>query len=102
MSTIIKLVRGSVEWHEHRRAHRNASETPIVLGVSRWTTPYQLWQARLVGLASHTSESWGGVSVTRFWKSGAVDCRKIPELGALDSEKYRGPQRHEVRVTTTS
>ena len=44
---IVNLVQGSAEWHEHRRAHRNASETPIVLGVSPWTTPYQLWQQKL-------------------------------------------------------
>ena len=47
MSTIVRLVQGSAEWHEHRRLHRNASETPIVLGVSPWTTPYQLWQQKL-------------------------------------------------------
>jgi putative phage-type endonuclease len=47
MSTIVKLVQGSAEWHDHRRMHRNASETPIVLGVSPWTTPYQLWQQKL-------------------------------------------------------
>ncbi len=47
MSTIVKLVQGSAEWHEHRRQHRNASETPVVLGVSPWQTPYQLWQHKL-------------------------------------------------------
>jgi putative phage-type endonuclease len=47
MNTIVKLVQGSPEWHEHRRTHRNASETPIVLGVSPWVTPYQLWQQKL-------------------------------------------------------
>src|SRR5438093_1095427 len=47
MSTIMKLVQGSAEWHEHRRKHRNASETPVVLGVSPWLTPYQLWQHKL-------------------------------------------------------
>ena len=47
MSTIVKLVQGSVEWHEHRRRYRNASETPAVLGVSPWQTPYQLWQLKL-------------------------------------------------------
>ena len=46
MSTIVKLVQGSPEWHEHRRTHRNASETPAVLGVSPWKTPYQLWQIK--------------------------------------------------------
>lgn len=46
MSTIVKLVQGSPEWHAHRGQYRNASETAIVLGVSPWTTPYQLWQLR--------------------------------------------------------
>lgn len=43
MSTIVHLVRGSEEWHAHRRGLRNASETPAVLGISPWVTPYQLW-----------------------------------------------------------
>ena len=43
MSTIVQLVQGSPEWHAHRRGLRNASETPAVLGISPWTTPYQLW-----------------------------------------------------------
>lgn len=46
MSTIIQLVQGSVEWHEHRRLLRNASESPAVLGISPWVTPYQLWLAK--------------------------------------------------------
>lgn len=44
---VVRLLQGSPEWHEHRRRHRNASETPAVLGVSPWVTPYQLWQAKL-------------------------------------------------------
>jgi len=47
MSTIFRLVQGSAEWHEHRRNYRNASDTPVVLGVSPWRTPYQLWQHKL-------------------------------------------------------
>jgi putative phage-type endonuclease len=47
MSTIVRLVQGSAEWHDHRRKCRNASETAIVLGLSPWTTPYQLWQLKL-------------------------------------------------------
>jgi putative phage-type endonuclease len=46
MSAILKLVQGSAEWHAHRNLHRNASETPVVLGVSPWVTPYQLWLQR--------------------------------------------------------
>ena len=47
MSAIVQLVQGSPQWHEHRRRYRNASETAAVLGVSPWTTPYQLWLQRL-------------------------------------------------------
>lgn len=46
MSAILKLIQGTPEWHEHRRSHRNASETPAVLGVSPWVTPYELWLQR--------------------------------------------------------
>ncbi|GAA4414667.1 lambda-exonuclease family protein [Quisquiliibacterium transsilvanicum] len=46
MATIVKLLQGSPEWHAHRLAHRNASETPAVLGLSPYTTPLQLWQQR--------------------------------------------------------
>ena len=43
---LVKLVQGSPEWHAHRAKYRNASETPAVLGVSPYTTAYQLWQHR--------------------------------------------------------
>lgn len=46
MSAILKLVQGSPEWHDHRARSRNASETPALLGVSPWQTPYQLWLLR--------------------------------------------------------
>lgn len=46
MATIVKLVQGSPDWHAHRAKYRNASETPAVLGVSPYTTPFQLWQQR--------------------------------------------------------
>jgi putative phage-type endonuclease len=56
---------------------------------------------RLTALASHTSETGGGVTVTRYWKSGPIDYKKIPELKALDLEQYRGAPRKETRITTT-
>lgn len=31
---VVTLEQGSPEWHAHRNAHRNASDTPAVLGVS--------------------------------------------------------------------
>lgn len=43
MTTIQKLVQGSQEWLDYRRTLRNASETPAVMGISPWVSPYQLW-----------------------------------------------------------
>lgn len=40
---LIALEQGTDAWHQHRKTHRNASETPAVLGISPFTTPYQLW-----------------------------------------------------------
>ena len=56
-------------------------------------------KAALVGLTSHPSESGWGVQVTRYWKAGNVDYKKIPELKKVDLEEYRGPGRYEVRVS---
>ena len=47
MNAIVRLTQGSPEWHEHRSHFRNASETPAVLGLSPFQTPYQLWQLKL-------------------------------------------------------
>ena len=54
---------------------------------------------RLVGLASHASESGHGVTVTRFFKQGNVEYKKIPELKVVDLDRYRAAGRVEVRVT---
>jgi len=56
----------------------------------------------LVGLAQHPKEHGAGVSVTRFWKAGAVNYKAVPELKEVNLEKYRGKLREEVRVTTTA
>ena len=54
---------------------------------------------RLVGLASHASETGHGVTVTRFFKQGNVDYKKVPELKVVDLDRYRAAGRVEVRVT---
>lgn len=58
-------------------------------------------KAALVALTSHPSESGAGVSVTRFWKKGPVDYKKVPALGGVDLEAYRKESRIEVRVSTS-
>lgn len=62
-----------------------------------------LAQARevLVALAQHPKEQGAGVSVTRYWKTGAIDYKRVPALQGLDLSGYRGKSREEVRVLTT-
>lgn len=54
----------------------------------------------LVALAQHPREQGAGVSVTRFWKQGNVDYKKVPQLQGVDLGPYRGKARQEVRVIT--
>jgi putative phage-type endonuclease len=56
-------------------------------------------KATLLALATHTREAGFGVSVTRFWKQGNVDYKKVPELQGVSLDLYRGKSREEVRVT---
>ena len=60
-----------------------------------------LAQAReaLVAMAKHPKETGAGVSVTRFWKAGNVDYKRVPELKGVDLDNYRGKAREEVRVS---
>lgn len=37
----------SKEWFEMRRKHIGASDAPIIMRVSPWMTPYELWQEKL-------------------------------------------------------
>lgn len=55
----------------------------------------------LVALASYASETGGGVTVTRYWKIGAVDYKDVLELAGVDLGKYRAKGREEVRVTVS-
>jgi hypothetical protein len=59
-------------------------------------------RAALVALATHPKECGAGVSVTRFWKVGSVDYKKVVELRGVDLERYRGKSREEVRVTVAA
>jgi putative phage-type endonuclease len=56
MSTVLKLVQGSPEWHAYRKEMRNASESPAVLGISPWVTPYGLWLVKTGRSTQATTE----------------------------------------------
>jgi putative phage-type endonuclease len=87
--------RSDSEWLQaaeaYVKAKRTADEGLRALGEAK---------ERLIALASHTSESGGGVSVTRYWKSGTVDYKKVPELRGVDLDQYRGAPREETRIIT--
>jgi putative phage-type endonuclease len=53
----------------------------------------------LVALAVHPREQGSGITVTRYWKAGNVDYKKVPELRGVNLDLYRGKAREEVRVT---
>ena len=53
----------------------------------------------LVAPAQHPKEQGAGVSVTRFWKAGAVNYKAVPQLKGVNLEGYRGKLREEIRVT---
>lgn len=56
-------------------------------------------KAALVTLAQHPSESGAGVGVTRYWKQGAVDYKRVPQLQGVDLDAYRKAGSVEVRVS---
>ena len=58
-------------------------------------------KSKLIEMASHCKESGCGVSVTRYWKQGNVEYKRIPELQGVDLEQYRGKAREEVRLTVS-
>ncbi|HRK39512.1 MAG TPA: YqaJ viral recombinase family protein [Burkholderiaceae bacterium] len=61
----------------------------------------QLEAARqaLLALVRHPKECGAGVTVSRYWKAGNVDYKRVPALQGLDLTPWRGKGREEVRVT---
>lgn len=45
------------EWLEMRKSHIGASDAPIVMGISPWKTPYQLWEEKL-GLSKQPAQNF--------------------------------------------
>lgn len=43
------LIQGTKEWKELRRNKVGGSDAPVIMEVSPWTTPYQLWQQKILG-----------------------------------------------------
>ena len=46
---LVELEQGTPEWHALRKNSIGASDIPVIMGLSPWQTPYELW-ARKLGL----------------------------------------------------
>jgi putative phage-type endonuclease len=62
-------------------------------------TELETGRERLVALASHASETGFGVTVTRYFKQGNVDYKRVPALRGVDLDSFRGKGREEIRVS---
>lgn len=51
----INLIQGTPEWHEHRAKHFNASDAPVMLGVSSYKTRRELLREKVTGLVKDVS-----------------------------------------------
>ncbi len=41
------MQQGTPEWLEFRKSKIGASDAPVIMGVSPWSTPFQLWEQKL-------------------------------------------------------
>lgn len=51
---IIEIKQNTPEWTEWRKGGLGASDAPIIMGVSPWTSPFELW-AQKVGLIQRSA-----------------------------------------------
>ncbi len=88
------VVREDVAWQAAANAFAEAKKAADAADAA-------LTQARdaLVALASRPKEQGAGVTVTRFWKAGNVDYKKVQVLQGMDLNQFRGKAREEVRVS---
>ncbi|WP_299006559.1 hypothetical protein, partial [uncultured Caulobacter sp.] len=51
----VNLIQGSPDWHAHRAAHWNASDTPVMLGISPHASRLELLHAMHTGVGREFS-----------------------------------------------
>ena len=49
-----ELIQGTDSWREMRRGYLGASDAPVIMGVSPWSTPYKLFEDKM-GMAEEVS-----------------------------------------------
>ena len=87
-------LRNDASWTDAAQAYLQAKQASEAADVE-----LALARDALVALANHPREQGSGVTVTRYWKAGNVDYKKVPVLQGLELSSYRGKVREEIRVT---
>lgn len=88
------LIRTDAAWTEAAEAYSTVKREAEALALRLETA-----RQAVIALAQHPREQGAGVTVTRFWKQGNVDYKRVPALQGLDLDAYRGKAREEVRIT---
>ena len=86
--------RTDADWQQAAETYRS-----FKLAVEEAQAQADEAKAALLKLTTHSREAGFGVSVTKYWKQGNVDYKKVPELQGCDLNLYRGAMREEVRIT---
>ncbi len=89
--------RGDADWHQAAMAYLEAKRE-----AEAAATRVEATRELLTALATHPTETGAGVTVTRFWKAGSVDYKKVPALKGVDLAPYRGAAREEVRISAAT
>ena len=90
------VLRSDQAWSEAARAFTQAKTA-----AEAATERLEAARLALVRVTRRSASRTLGVTVTRYWKAGAVDYKKVPELKGVDLSPYRGKSREEVRVTAS-
>lgn len=75
-----QIMQNTEEWKEMRRTKIGASDAPVIMGVSPWRTPYQLWQEKLA------MKSWKENSAMR--RGHNLESKAIEKLEHLTGELF--------------
>jgi hypothetical protein len=87
------VVRNDAAWSKAAQAYAQAKQE-----ADAFAERVDVARQALLALATHPKEQGSGVTVTRYWKQGNVDYKKVPALQGLDLTQWRGKGREEVRV----
>ena len=97
------LTERDVRVRDDRRVAAGGADVPraSALRTTSWQGRGRGEGQRWSASPRHAKEQGGGVSVTRLWKRGNIDYKRVPELRGVDLEPYRQSGREETRITTT-